>query len=154
MENMKNEKVVFVVVGVDGMKRRTTTENFHDQAAAFLNAFTLQKDTVRDAIGTLAHEFVLYKNNRRADHKKAFKALKEAQEAVAEMNRFLTNDFKQFKSVWKPYQVDNCYGIICRGIAHYWPKFYGTPDVDGCLQYVTFYSDELPKIRYVERDGE
>lgn len=152
---MENEKVIIIkVIGVDGMERRTTSDNFHDQAQAFLDAFKTRKDDVRDSIAALAHEYVLYKNNRRADHKPAFKALKEAQKSVAEMNRFLTTDFRQFKSVWKPYQVDPAYGIIYRTIEHYWPKFYGTVDVDGCLQYVTFYSDELPKIRYVERDGE
>lgn len=150
---MENEKVIIIkVIGVDGMERRTTSDNFHDQAQAFLDAFKTRKDDVRDSIAALAHEYVLYKNNRRADHKPAFKALKEAQKSVAEMNRFLTTDFRQFKTVWKPYQVDPVYGLIHRAIEHYWPKFYGTVDVDGCLQYVTFYSDELPKIRYVERD--
>lgn len=153
MENMENKVVIFkVVVGVDGSRRKTTVDNFKDQAQAFLDAFKTRKDDVRDAIALLAHEYVLYKKNRRADWKPSFKALKEAQKSVAEMNRFLTTDFRQFKSVWKPYQVDPTYGIIYRAIEHYWPKFYGTVDVDGCLQYVTFYSDELPKIRYVERD--
>lgn len=152
MENMENEKVVFVIVGVDGVRRKTTTDNFKDQAAAFLDGFNTHKDDVRDAIAKLAHEYVLYKDNRSASYKPAFKALKEAQEAVADMNRFLQLDFRQFKSIWKPYQVDPAYGLIHRAIEHYWPKFYGTVDLDGIMQYVTFYSDELPRLRYVERD--
>lgn len=153
MENMENKVIVFkVIVGVDGMKRQTTTDNFKDQAQEFMDAFRDHKDDVRDAIAVLAHEFVLCKSNRKADWKASFKALKKAQEAVADMNRFLQLDFRQFKSVWKPYQVDPAYGIIHRAIEHYWPKFYGTVDLDGIMQYVTFYSDELPRLRYAERD--
>lgn len=151
---MENKVIIVKVIGVDGMERRTMSDNFHDQAQVFLDAFNTHKDDVRDAIAALSHEYVLYKNNRGADHKPAFKALKEAQEAVADMNIFLGMSFRQFKSVWKPYQVDPAYGLICRTISHYWSKFYGTPDVDGILQYVTFYSDKLLKIRCVERDGE
>lgn len=149
---MENKVIIIKVIGADGIERQTTSDNFRDQAQAFMDDFKEHKDDVRDAIGVLAHEFVLYKNNRRANWKPAFKALKGAQEAVADMNRFLQLDFRQFKSIWKPYQVDPAYGLIHRAIEHYWPKFYGTVDLDGIMQYVTFYSDELPKIRYVERD--
>lgn len=152
MENMENKVIVLkVIVGADGVERRTTSDNFKDQAQAFLTAFTTQKENVRDAIASLSHEFVVYKKGGN-NWVKAQKALEEAQKEVAEMNKFLALDFKQFKSIWKPYQVDQSYGIICRAVSHYWSKFYGTPEVDGILQYVTFYTDELPKIRYVERD--
>lgn len=152
MENMENKVIVLkVIVGADGVERRTTSDNFKDQAQAFLTAFTTQKENVRDAIASLSHQFVIYKKGGN-NWVKAQKALKEAQEAVADMNRFLQLDFRQFKSIWKPYQVDPAYGIIHRTIDHYWPKFYGTVDLDGIMQYVTFYSDELPRLRYVERD--
>ena len=51
MENMENKVVIFkVVVGVDGSRRKTTVDNFKDQAQAFLDAFKTRKDDVRDAI--------------------------------------------------------------------------------------------------------
>lgn len=148
---MENNKTTIIIIGVDGQERKTVVDDFKDQAAAFLTGFTTQKETVQLAIAELSHEYVLYKKGGK-NWKEAQKALKEAQETVAEMNRFLGLDFRQFKRAWKPYQVEPAYGIICRAISHYWGKFYGTPEVDGILQYVTFYSDELPKIRYVERD--
>lgn len=154
MKNENSKVIIIKIVGVDGVERRTTSDNFRDQAEAFLDGFKIQKDTVRDSIAKLAHEFVIYNNNRGADYKPAFKALKKAQSAVAEMNRFLQLDYRQFKATWRPYQVDPAYNIIHSAIEHYWPKFYGTVDLDGIMQYVTFYSDELPKIRYVERNGE
>lgn len=149
---MENKVIIIKIIGADGVERRTTTDDFREQAQWFLDAFKARKDDVSDCIATLSHEFVVYKNNRNADWKPAFKALEEAQDAVADMNRILQLDFRQFKQIWKPFQVDPAYGIVSRAIAHYWTKFYGTPDLDGIMQYVTFYSDELPKIRYVERD--
>ena len=148
---MENNKTTIIIIGVDGQERKTVVDDFKDQAAAFLTGFTTQKETVQLAIAELSHEYVLYKNGGK-NWKEAQKALKEAQETVAEMNRFLGLDFRQFKRAWKPYQVEPAYGIVCRAISHYWGKFYGTPEVDGILQYVTFYTEELKKIRYVERD--
>ena len=149
---MENKIIVFkVIVGVDGQKRRTTSDNFKDQAQAFFDEYKIQKDAVRDAIANLSHEYVLYRKGYN-NWDKAQKALENAQKAAAEMNKFLGLDFRQFKTTWKPYQVDKSYELICKAIGHYWPKFYGTPEVDGILQYVTFYTDELKKIRYVERD--
>ena len=154
MENNNMEsKVVVFVIDVDGQKRRTTTENFRDQAQGFMDAFRDHKDDVRDSLAKLSHEYVVYKKGG-DNWKAAQEALKDAQKAAAEMNRFLQADFGKFKTVWKPYRVDQAYGLVYRSVSHYWTRFYGTPDVYGVLQYVTFYTDELPKIRYVERDGE
>lgn len=147
MEN----KTTIIFIGTDGKARKSVVPDFKDAANEFLNEFTTKKNAVQFSVAELVHEFVIYEKIGK-NWESLKQALEDSQKSVAEMNRFLGRDFKHFKNGWKPYQTDTAYGIVCRAIDHYWSKFYGTPGVDGFLQIVTFYSDELPKFRHVEHD--
>lgn len=147
---MENKTTTIIFIGTDGQVRKSEVPDFKDAAQAFMSDFTTQKNTVQFAVAELVHEFALYQKVGK-NWETLKESLENAQKAVAEMNRFL-GGFRHFKNGWKPYQTDPAYGIVCRTIDHYWPKFYGTPGVDGFLQIVTFYSDELSKILRIEHD--
>lgn len=146
---MRNETTI-IFIGTDGKARKGVVPDFKDAANEFLNEFATKKNAVQFSVAELVHEFALYEKIGK-NWESLKQALEDAQKSVAEMNRFL-GSFRHFKNGWRPYQTDSAYGIVCRTIDRYWPKFYGTPGVDGYLQIVTFYSDELPKIRRTERD--
>lgn len=128
-----------ITIGRHGQVRRSVVPDFKDEAQAFMSDFTTQKNLVQFAVAELVHEFVIYEKVGK-NRETLQEALKNAQKAVAEMNRFL-GSFRHFKNGWKPYKTDPAYGIVCRSVDHYWPKFYGTPGVDGYLQIVTYYTE-------------
>lgn len=128
-----------ITIGKHGQVRRSVVPDFRDEAQAFMSDFTTQKNMVQFAVAQLVHEFALYEKTGK-NRESLKQALEDAQKSVAEMNRFL-GSFRHFKNGWKPYKEDPAYGIVCRTIDHYWPKFYGTPGVDGFLQIVTHYTE-------------
>lgn len=128
-----------ITIGKHGQARKVVVPDIKDAAQAFMSDFTTQKNMVQFAVAQLVHEFALYEKTGK-NRESLKQALEDAQKSVAEMNRFL-GSFRHFKNGWKPYKEDPAYGIVCRAIDHYWPKFYGTPGVDGFLQIVTYYSE-------------
>lgn len=128
-----------IIIGKHGQIRTSVVPDFKDEAQAFMSDFTTQKNMVQFAVAELVHEFARYEKTGK-NRETLQEALKKAQVAVADMNRFL-GSFRHFKNGWKPYKTDPAYGIVCRTIDHYWPKFYGTPGVDGFLQIVTHYTE-------------
>lgn len=128
-----------IIIGKHGQTRTSVVPDFKDEAQEFMSDFTTQKNLVQFAVAELVHEFALYEKTGK-NQETLQEALKKAQVAVTDMNRFLCS-FRHFKNGWKPYKTDPAYGIVCRSIDHYWPKFYGTPGVDGYLQIVTYYTE-------------
>ena len=128
-----------ITIGKHGQARKVVVPDIKDAAQAFMSDFTTQKNLVQFAVAELVHEFALYEKTGK-NRESLKQALEDAQKSVAEMNRFL-GSFRHFKNGWKPYKEEPAYGIVCRTIEHYWPKFYGTPGVDGFLQIVTYYTE-------------
>lgn len=128
-----------ITIGKHGQARKVVVPDIKDAAQAFMSDFTTQKNLVQFAVAELVHEYAIYEKTGK-NRESLKQALEDAQKSVAEMNKFL-GSFRHFKNGWKPYKEDPAYGIVCRTIDHYWPKFYGAPGVDGFLQIVTYYTE-------------
>ena len=131
------------IIGKDGQVRKVDVLDIRTRIKnlpkSLMSDFTTQENTVQFAVAELVHEFDRYEET--GENQETLQdSLKKAQKAVAEMNRFLGN-FRYFKDGFEPFKEGPAYGIVCRTIDHYWPKFYGTPGSAGFLQIVTYYTE-------------